>query len=167
MSDRMAAWRGSLDELGKSIGSQRVAGAPMTQDEGTETSADTLARTTDDPPPPRIETPTLAAAEPILSETLPGTDPMDATDQEHAPTAGHEPQQAPAPDAQVSMERPTLEEAARLLQELGRLEHEAHILRLILGERNLSAREHQILADVDAEIKVLRQRWRSDTPLHS
>lgn len=76
----------------------------------------------------------------------------------------------PAPTAepqQVCMERPTLEEAARLLQELGRLEHEAHILRLILGERNLSAREHQILADVDSEIKALRQRWRSDTPLHS
>ena len=65
------------------------------------------------------------------------------------------------------MEQPTLEEAGRLLQQISRLEHEAHILRLILGERNLSAHEHRLLADVNAEITALHQHWRSDNPLHS
>ncbi len=171
MFDRMAAWRGSLEELGKSIGGPRDTNAPMPAAEHSDPAESTLGSSAIEPPPTRIETPTLAAADAILPEPPPApapTTPIDTLPHLAPETVDREPTVAPpSDDAQVSIERPTLEEAARLLQELGRLEHEAHILRLIMGERDLSAHEHRILADVDSEIRALRQRWRSDTPLHS
>ena len=101
MFDRMAAWRGSLEELGKSIGGPRDTNAPMPAAEHSDPAEAALGPPANEPSPSRIETPTLADAEAIIPELPPApapTIPIDTLPYAAPETVDREPEPAPPLD---------------------------------------------------------------------